>query len=43
MPIKFKETELNRVLKAQGMNPRLTVMLGDEKKNAIIKEIQTIL
>jgi len=40
MPIKFKETELNRVLKAQGMNPRLTVMLGDEKKNAIIKEIQ---
>lgn len=40
MPVKFKETELNRVLKAQGMNPRLTVMLGGQEKNAIIKEIQ---
>ena len=39
-PIKFKESELNKLLKAQGMNPRLTVMLGDEKKNVIIKEVQ---
>lgn len=40
MPIKFKESELNRVLKDRGMNPRLTVMLGGQEKNAIIKEIQ---
>ena len=39
-PIKFKESELNKLLKAQGMNPRLTVMLDDEEKNVIIKEVQ---
>ncbi len=39
-PIKFKESELNKVLKDQELNPRLTVMLDDEEKNVIIKEIQ---
>ena len=40
MPVKFDELELNKVLKSQGMNPRMTVMLGDEEKNAVIKEVQ---
>jgi large subunit ribosomal protein L25 len=40
MPIKFDESELNKVLKSQGMNPRMTIMLGDEKKNVLIKEVQ---
>lgn len=39
-PIKFKESELNKVLKDQELNPRLTVMLDDEEKNVIIKEVQ---
>ena len=40
MPIKFDERELNKSLRSQGMNPRMTVMLGDEQRNVIIKEVQ---
>lgn len=40
MAIKFNETELNKALKNQGMNPRMTIMLGEEKKNVLIKDVQ---
>jgi large subunit ribosomal protein L25 len=40
MPIKFNELELNKVLRSQGMNPRMSIMLGDEEKHVLIKEIQ---
>ncbi|MGB4157155.1 MAG: 50S ribosomal protein L25 [Clostridiales bacterium] len=40
MTIKLQESELNRVIKTQGTSPRLIVMIGDEKKNVIIKEVQ---
>ena len=40
MPVKFNELELGKVLKSQGMNPRMEVMLSGEKKNVLIKEVQ---
>lgn len=40
MPVKFDELDLNKVLKEQGMNPRMEIMMGDEKRNVLIKEVQ---
>ena len=40
MPVKFGELELNKVLKNQGMSPRMNIMLGDEEKEVLIKEVQ---
>lgn len=40
MSVKFDELELNKVLKSQGMNPRMAIMLGEEEKHVLIKEVQ---
>ena len=40
MAVKFNELDLNKVLKSQGMSPRMTVMLDNEKTNVLIKEVQ---
>lgn len=40
MSVKFDELSLNKTLKRQGMNPRMEIILDDEKKNVLIKEVQ---
>lgn len=38
--VKFEELELNKVIRAQGLNPRMEVFIEDEKTNVLIKEVQ---
>ncbi|HZJ82216.1 MAG TPA: 50S ribosomal protein L25 [Clostridia bacterium] len=40
MSVKFEELELNKVLRSQGMNPRMKVILGDGQTDVLIKEVQ---
>ncbi len=40
MAVKFDELELNKVLKSQGMNPRMEIIFGEETKHVLIKEVQ---